>query len=122
MFITFLLIAPLVGCDRDESISAYQAPKDPPPVVAAALPGAAAPSSGAGGPHWAVPSGWRELPAKQMRFASFGVNDSNPPVELTVIPLGPESGAVGPNVNRWEKQLGLPQTPAEKLGDVVKHV
>jgi hypothetical protein len=56
-----------------------------------------------------------------MRFASFAVN-ADPPVELTVIPLGPESGEVLANVNRWEKQLGLPPTPQANLSKVVRHL
>jgi hypothetical protein len=112
-----LLISCLAGCDREEPISFYQAPKDPPPTVAPA-----AESAGAAALHWDVPAGWKALPAREMRVASFAVNDATPPVELTVIPLGPESGEVLPNVNRWEKQLGLPETPQANLEQVVKHV
>jgi hypothetical protein len=35
-----------------------------------------------------------------------------------VIPLGPESGEILANVNRWEKQLQLPPTAADKLEQV----
>jgi len=113
-----LLVSSLISCDREEDVAFAQRPKDPPPV--AKVSASAKPASG--GMHWSVPPGWRELPAQQMRFAAFAVNDSNPPVEMTVIPLGPESAALLPNVNRWEKQLGLPESPEAKLPEIVKHI
>src|SRR5688500_3764081 len=62
----------------------------------------------AGQPQWTVPAGWKQLPGEGMRFATFQVlPDVNPQLELTVTPLGPESAALGPNVNRWRGQVGL---------------
>jgi hypothetical protein len=116
----------LASCDRPEPIVAYSAPKDPSPTTAPApemtaaaqRPDAAAPASAA--PFtWTVPTGWKQLPANQMRVATFSVND-NPPVELTVIALGPEAGELLPNINRWENQLGLPRSPKESVDKVVK--
>jgi hypothetical protein len=96
----------VAGCDRDDqSIRFYSAPKE----NAQAL-------------RWKVPPGWKQLPARQMRFATFAVNEGNPPVELTVIPLGPEAGNIPANVNRWEGQLGLPPSPPEQLEKIVKKV
>jgi hypothetical protein len=119
---SFLLLGSLLlglsGCEGEEEITLAQRPKDPPPVVRTSTN---APSANVAPLHWTVPPGWRELPAQQMRFAAFAVNDSNPAVEMTVIPLGPESAALLPNVNRWEKQLGLPESPQNKLSEVVKH-
>ena len=110
----------LIGCEKEESISVYNAPKEP---ATAARPVAAntAPSAAANELHWTVPEGWKEAPAQQMRFATFIVNEGEPKVELTVIPLGPESGDVLANVNRWEGQIGLQPSPKEKLGAVVRH-
>jgi hypothetical protein len=112
----------VIGCDREESIVTYRAPKDPPPATApvrtAGTPGNAAPSGAA--LSWTVPAGWKQLPAREMRFATFSVNE-NPPVELTVIPLGTESGDLLSNVNRWEGQLGLGPSPKDALDNVVKH-
>ena len=68
---------------------------------------------------WTVPAGWKELPGQQMRFASFQVSPEKPDVQLTVIPLGAEAGNLLDNVNRWEKQLGLPPTPEQDLGKIV---
>ncbi len=59
------------------------------------------------------------MPAGEMRFAAYQVSD-DPPVQFTVIPLPMEAGEVLANVNRWEHQLGLPPSPAEKLDTIVK--
>jgi hypothetical protein len=122
IFLSLLLIPALAACDRDEDITFAQRPKDPPhsSLAANGAPDVRDPREGS--LQWTVPAGWRELPAQQMRFAAFAVNDSNPPVELTVIPLGPDSAALLPNINRWEKQLGLPESPESKLPQVVKHL
>ena len=69
--------------------------------------------------HWDAPKDWKEMPAGQMRVAVFRAND-DPPVDVTVIPLGPESGALLPNVNRWERELGIGPSPEAKLAELTK--
>ncbi|MEO6434335.1 MAG: hypothetical protein ABIP55_01050 [Tepidisphaeraceae bacterium] len=123
--LTSLLVVAALGCEKEEAISVYHAPKEAAPEVRAAAQPAANPSNSAAGSadrlHWDVPAGWKESPAKQsMRVATFVVADGNPPVELTVIPLGAEAGALLPNVNRWEGQLGLPQSTQDQLAQIVK--
>src|SRR5687768_15741514 len=94
------------GCEKEEPIAFYQAPKEPTPVLAtqpAGGGGTGAPAkadAAAGTLHWDVPDGWKESPAKpgQMRFATFVLADGPPLVELTVIPLGPEAGELLPNI------------------------
>ena len=116
-----------IGCEENEPIAFYQAPKDPPPTTApvttiADVNRAAGGGAAAGAKtklHWDAPKAWKEMPAGQMRVAQFRVNDE-PPVDLTVIPLGPESGALLPNVNRWEKELGVGPSPESKLPELTK--
>jgi hypothetical protein len=110
-----LIAATLNGCDEEESIRAYNAPKDPPTSVRAV-----AAASSTGPLTWKAPAEWKELPAGQMRVAAFAVSDTQPPVELTVIPLGPEAGELTPNINRWEGQLGLQPSPKAKIEQLVK--
>src|SRR5690348_12796240 len=89
-----LAAAVAIGCDRDESISFYQAPKDSAPTTApsaanaqvSAEPAPAAPLT------WKVPTGWKESQSgQQMRFATFVVDEGPPPVEFTITPLGEEA-------------------------------
>ena len=42
----------------------------------------------------------------------------NPKLELSVITLEGAGGALLPNVNRWENQLGLPRSAEEKLAAI----
>jgi hypothetical protein len=129
ILVTFLTL--LAGCRKQsEKIAVYSSPKDAPPAtMPVADSGAGAPiapavagDAPAGSPlAWTVPDGWKELPGSAMRFASFQVSD-NPPLQLSVTPLGMEAGDPLSNVNRWEQQLGLPPTPAEKLDSVIKKV
>ena len=121
-------VALVVGCEKDDGIARYEAPKDPAGTATQAAAGQAGMGgqAGAAAPasntlHWTAPAAWKQGAAQQMRVATFIVNDGEPPVELTVIPLGKEAGAVLANVNRWEGQLGLPASPADKLGNVVTH-
>ena len=64
---------------------------------------------------WTVPPGWISLPASGMRYATFQVPVHESRLELTVTPLGPEAGALLPNVNRWREQLGLSPVQESEL-------
>lgn len=59
----------------------------------------------AGQPEWKLPAEWTQEAGRSMRFATLIVKDSNPPLEMSVIPL-PPSGTLE-NVNRWREQVGL---------------
>ncbi|MBC8106701.1 MAG: hypothetical protein H7Z14_08945 [Anaerolineae bacterium] len=96
----------LIGCQRDDSIVAYKAPKEP--ARAAAAPA----DQNAHHDHnneltWTLPEGWTQLPAAQMRYAAFQASADDPNLVVTVIPLAPGQ-AILPNINRWEGQIGLP--------------
>ena len=118
MLITVFAVA---GCDRNEPVAHYEAAKDPPATAPALAPAAQEAGATSGVPFkWEVPAGWKDLGAKDMRAATFQVS-AQPPVELTVIPLGKEAGDLTANVNRWEGQLGLPPSPKDQLEKVVRH-
>jgi hypothetical protein len=129
------------GCNREEAIATYSAPKEPekPVQTAAAQEGSDLPtghpsigqSGNAGGqtasvrpqgsgPQWTVPAAWKQIPASGMRYAAFTITEDTPPVTLTVIPL--PASPVAANVNRWEGELGLPPTKAEEVDKVVTHI
>lgn len=55
---------------------------------------------------WTLPPGWREAEGRnQMRFATLRAGPES--LELSVTPLGRESGEIVPNINRWRGQIGL---------------
>lgn len=54
-----------------------------------------------------VPEGWQPGRVGGMRKAAFEVHDGEQKVEITVIDLTAQAGALLPNVNRWRGQIGL---------------
>jgi len=73
-----------------------------------------------GGPEFEAPGHWERLEATGMRHAAFRFGHAGHPVEFTVVGLGPEAGALLPNVNRWRGQLGLGPIDESELERVVR--
>jgi hypothetical protein len=136
MSLLFLLVA---GCHRDE-VKTYRVAKDqnqpqpqsapalptdsPNPTLppghpdissAPAVPGLAAPGSAQPQLTWQKPEGWTEMPAGEMRVASFKIQGPNgKQADVSVIPLPGLPGSDDANVNRWRGQVGLsPASPDE---------
>jgi hypothetical protein len=123
-----VLAAGLVGCDRSDRPHVQQEPKEAGQSAATTQPSAGQPAvvqqaaEQSDDIRWTVPAGWKEMPPKPMRRATFAVAGEQSPVVVTVIPLGLEAGGVLPNVNRWEEQVGLPKSPEADLGKVVRRI
>ena len=133
-----------LGCDRqDEQIKVYRVVKAPvenpasqpaPPPSSMSMPPNHPPVSGAGtGPAPSAapmsastvptPPHWEPQPLAQMRQASFLVRGENgATADISLVTLGPSSGDVLDNVNRWLGQLGQPPLTAEQLPQVVQHL
>jgi len=56
--------------------------------------------------EWTLPKGWVDKGPSGSRMATIQMKGNGQPAELTVTPLGPESGDVLANVRRWRQQLG----------------
>ena len=75
-----------------------------------------APAGGDGHRHdgpgldYSLPDGWRELPAKCMRFVNLEVGST----QCYVIELAGEAGGLAMNLNRWRGEVGLP--PLDQAG------
>lgn len=133
------------GCGKEEAqIKVYRVVKAPlenpastqpvPPPSSASLPPNHPPVSGAGtGPTPSAapmsastvptPPHWEPQPLAQMRQASFLVRGENgATADISLVTLGPSSGDVLENVNRWLGQLGQPPLTAEQLPQVVQHL
>ena len=105
----------LTGCEQDESVRVYQAPKDPPPAPQVKPV------------DWKLPAGWAALPDSGMsqfgRVATIAVSPEDPSFTLGVHRLDqPGSGELLPNLNRWEGQLGLPPSTPADAGKVSKTI
>ena len=109
------------GCGRDD-VKVYQVAKEtpttpaPPADAPAATPAPAmdaAPAQNANGLpqfQFALPPGWQQVAASQMRVASFTVtNASGPAGDVGIIPLPAGENELA-LVNMWRDQLQLPPT------------
>jgi hypothetical protein len=146
-----LLLAPLLllvaGCHRDD-VKVYRVAKDdnqpqqpsappmstdtpnpslPPghPDINSA-PGAQPGASRPGMPQltWKTPDGWTEVPAGEMRVASFKIQGPDgKQADVSVIPLPGLSASIDDaNVNRWRGQLGLSPVSSEELKKTAESV
>lgn len=74
----------------------------------------------AGKPVWKLPENWVQEPGRSMRFATLKVKDSDPEIELSVIPL-PAGDSLPKdllsNINRWRGQVGLSPITAKEIAD-----
>lgn len=54
-----------------------------------------------------APAGWTRKPGDGMRYASYAIAGTDPPLEASLTVLGGAAGGVLGNVNRWRGQVGL---------------
>lgn len=118
----FLLTATLVGCDREEPIESYAAPKDP-PIRHSTSPqrhGAAAQQPSIA---WTLPGGWRVQEGRRfMRYATLEIGTGEDFVEVAITRLDSAGGPRLDNINRWREQVGMPAIDDAALDDLVKVV
>ncbi|MGO8838401.1 MAG: hypothetical protein ACLQAH_05480 [Limisphaerales bacterium] len=140
LVLTPLLLLLAAGCHRDE-VKTYRVAKDqdqPQPQSTPALPTdspnpslppghpdissapgtslPAAPRTGLPQLTWTTPPGWTEVPAGEMRVASFKVTGADgKQADVSVIPLPGLAGNDDANVNRWRGQVGLSSLTPEEL-------
>ena len=71
-------------------------------------------------PKWTVPSQWRELAPGEMQFAKFAVPArASAKAEVFVSVFPNDTGGTLANVNRWRRQIGLPEVQAADLLSMV---
>lgn len=69
-----------------------------------------------------VPKGWTEITAGGMREAAFEVKEGKEAVEITVVSLPGDAGGLLANINRWRKQVGMPEATEEEVRQQVREV
>jgi hypothetical protein len=95
-----------------------QLPPSHPPIEGMAVPAAAgAAAANPNKPAWQVPAGWQEVPGGQFLIAKFTIGSGADQAAVNVSMSGGDGGGLVGNVNRWRKQIGLPDLPE---GDVSK--
>src|SRR5208283_5896950 len=147
LVLTPLLLLLAAGCHRDE-VKVYRVAKDQDqaqPQTAPALPTdspnpslppghpdissapgtslPATPRTGLPQLTWTTPPGWTELPAGEMRVASFKVTGADgKQADVSVIPLPGGAGGDFSNVNRWRGQVGLAPVSEAELPQLAQPV
>jgi hypothetical protein len=72
---------------------------------------------------WTLPSGWEEMPAGEMRLASFRVKGkAGGQADVSIIPLPGMAGSDLDNVNRWRSQVGQPAVNEADLAKLAQPV
>ncbi len=103
IFAPSLLI--LAGCDKEEPIVSYSAPKEPQLLT------------------WSLPASWQKAPYNhKLQYAGFTAGEGDQAVKFTVSYLFPNANGAKDlllNVNRWRRQLTLPAVAASELGTMV---
>lgn len=73
-----------------------------------------------GKPKWQAPTGWKEGAAKAMRLATLEIPAEGKPLEVAIsepLPWAGNAEAMLSNVNRWRKQLQLPEVDTAHVGE-----
>lgn len=68
-------------------------------------------------PQWTLPQGWKAQGSTGMRFDTIQIGGDAHPIELSVTPLGPGSGDVKANIERWAGQVGVGRVSPEQLAE-----
>jgi hypothetical protein len=124
-FSTLLLLVALAGGCGKNDIKVYSVPKESSSPITEA--GQSPPQPGTAAPlpqlQWKTPAGWKEVPAGEMRVASFTVTGADGKhADVSVIPLPGEAGGDFSNVNRWRGQVGLPPVSDDELKKLAQSV
>jgi hypothetical protein len=97
-------------------------PGHPPMDGMAGSAPASAPAAGESAsehPEWTVPAGWQAAPAGQFLIAKFNLTEGAASASVNVSMSPGDGGGLMGNVNRWRKQMGLPElTEAELMKTV----
>lgn len=104
-----------------KSIKLTEAPAAAPQTASATPPPTASNSPATSGKfNWSVPSAWTQTAPGAMQVARFGVPEaSGAKAEVFVSVFPNDTGGTLANVNRWRRQIGLPETTEAELGDSV---
>ncbi len=103
---------------------ASELPPSHPPItsVPAMAAGGSSPAASGDHPDWQVPSTWKEIPGGQFLVAKFVVGGEKSETAVNVSMSAGDGGGLNMNVNRWRKQLGLPEASAADLGKQVSTI
>jgi hypothetical protein len=72
---------------------------------------------------WQVPAEWKALPAGQMQVARFAVPERDGAKAEVFVSLFPnDTGGMVPNINRWRRQMKMPEATEAEVARQVKPI
>ena len=101
----FYVLSIFVSCDSENHIRTYRLPK---PDNKLNIDESEANQFNKFDIGWEKPIQWKEVAGHSMRLASFIAPFSSGEGDVSVTTFAGKSGGIGPNVNRWLGQIGLP--------------
>jgi len=134
----FLAVAALLcGCGRND-IQVYRVAKQSVPSLSAeaqsgglpaghpdigSTPASPARANDAPNLTWTLPAGWEQVPAGEMRVASFRIKgEAGKQADVGVFPLPGMAGRDIDNVNRWRGQVGLEPISEEAMAKAAEQI
>jgi hypothetical protein len=74
-----------------------------------------------GKPGWQVPANWKEVPPTEMLLAKFVVpGKGEEKAEVTVSVFPGDVGGLHLNINRWRRQIGLPEADEKTTKELAR--
>jgi hypothetical protein len=67
---------------------------------------------------WKLPADWKQVPAGEFLLAKFLIGDGK--ASVNVSSSAGDGGGVAANVNRWRKQLGLPDLTGAEMAKTIR--
>ena len=126
--LSLVAVGGLGGC-REEKAQVYTAPKDPPLDLGKSAPSDLASSrpestpATASSPPWVIPSGWTTKPdSSGVRQASYEVSRGERSLDIAVTAFPRDTGSELDNVNRWRRELALPEVTTDALKGLAQSV
>lgn len=92
------------------------------PAAAVSEPAPASHAPAGGTPAWAPPKSWSPVAPGSMQVAKFVIQNGGGRAEVAVSSLPGDAGGVTANVNRWRRQLGLPELAEADLKESVQRL
>ncbi len=118
--VTLALLPFLTGC-KDESVRAYQVPKERAARAQSSPHGTERPAAPTAHVHWeSLPANWQERPVSGvMRAAEIGIQgEAGQTAELAVFALPEVRGMELEFVNMWREQISLGATTTAAIADL----
>lgn len=134
----------LLAACKDREITAYHAPKDPPPIMPGAsasspsprpdssasepgpadqdMAGTAVPTATGADLTWTAPSEWIAKPAGAMRKGSYTIKGAEGEADLSITAFPGSTGGLLANLNRWRGQIGLAPLSETELAANTVHL